>query len=74
MLCPVLGPSVQKGHEGAGVCPEKSNGAGEMSGEKKSYEKWLRELVVFSLNKRRLRGNLIVRSGLVSSAMSQVKG
>lgn len=32
IMCPVLGPSLQEGHQGAGVCPEKGNGASEGSG------------------------------------------
>lgn len=32
VLCSVLGPSFQKGHRGAGICPEKCNKAHEISG------------------------------------------
>ena len=33
VLCSVLGPSLQKGHPGAGACPEKGNEGGEGSRE-----------------------------------------
>jgi len=33
VLCSVLGPSLQAGHGGAGVCPEKGSEAGEGSRE-----------------------------------------
>jgi len=40
------------------VCPEKGNKAVKAQ-EHKSYEKQLRELGLFSLDKKRLRGDLI---------------
>jgi len=33
VLCPVLGPSLQEGHWGAGAWPEKGSEAGEGAGE-----------------------------------------
>ena len=32
VLCPVLGPSLQKQYQNPGACPEKGNEAGEGSG------------------------------------------
>jgi len=53
-----LGPSLPERHGGHKACPEKSNKAGEGFGHK-SYEGWLRELGLFSLEKRKHRGHII---------------
>ena len=55
VLCAVWGTSVQRGHGGAGACPEKGSKAGGGLGEYGLQ----RELGLFSVGKRRLRGALI---------------
>ena len=72
VLCPVLGPPVWDGHGGAGACPEKDNQADEGSGHK-SCEEWLRELGMFILEKRKLRGNLITFYNSLTGWCSQVE-
>jgi len=58
MLCSVLGLSLQERHQGHGACPEKGNEA-VMWLENKPDGEQLRELGLFSLEKGRLRGDII---------------
>jgi len=71
ILCSVLGPSLQGRYGGHESCSKKDDEV--VKGLKHwNYEKWLRELRLFSLGKRRLRGNIIALYNHLIGGYSEV--
>jgi len=57
-FCPVLVPSLEERHRGPGACPEDNKTV--MGLKHKSDGKWLKELDLLSVKKRRLGEDLII--------------
>ena len=73
LLCSVLGSSLQERYQGPEECPEMGNEA--VKGlEHKSYGEWLRGLGLFSVEKKRYRGDLITRVDRLMIGLHDLRG